>query len=158
MTDLVLGGVRAFVNVLRIVAGVLLLLSVTLNFVNVIARYFFNASFHWAEESMLFLMVGCVFLGNGVVSWTGRQIRMDVIVGMMPLGSEIKFSGPGFLMEKKAIGCMYGSTRFREHMPKLIELFLKGRLDLSSLVSQRLPLTDVNHAFELMKGGKVART
>jgi TRAP-type C4-dicarboxylate transport system permease small subunit len=30
-------------------------------------------------------MVGCVFLGNGVVSWSGRQIRMDVIVGMMPL-------------------------------------------------------------------------
>ena len=63
-----------------------------------------------------------------------------VIVGMMPLGSEIKLSGPGFLMEKKAIGCMYGSTRFREHMPKLIDLFLKGRLDLSSLVSQRMPL------------------
>jgi S-(hydroxymethyl)glutathione dehydrogenase/alcohol dehydrogenase len=81
-----------------------------------------------------------------------------VIVGMMPLGSEIKLSGPDFLMEKKVIGCMYGSTRFREHMPKLIELFLKGRLDLTSLVSQRLPLSDVNHAFELMKGGKVARS
>jgi C4-dicarboxylate transporter DctQ subunit len=33
---------------------------------------------------MLFLMVGCVFLGNGVVAWSGRQIRMDVIIGMMP--------------------------------------------------------------------------
>jgi TRAP-type C4-dicarboxylate transport system permease small subunit len=33
---------------------------------------------------MLFLMVGCVFLGNGAVAWSGRQIRMDVIVGMMP--------------------------------------------------------------------------
>jgi TRAP-type C4-dicarboxylate transport system permease small subunit len=84
MTGVVLGGVRALVAALRIIAGVLLLLSVTLNFVNVVARYFFNASFYWAEESMLFLMVGCVFLGNGVVAWTGRQIRMDVVVGMMP--------------------------------------------------------------------------
>jgi TRAP-type C4-dicarboxylate transport system permease small subunit len=33
---------------------------------------------------MLFLMVGCVFLGNGVVAWSGRQLRMDVVVGMMP--------------------------------------------------------------------------
>ena len=49
-----------------------------------IGRYFFNASIYWAEEIMLFLMVGCVFLGNGVVAWSGRQIRMDVIVGMMP--------------------------------------------------------------------------
>ncbi len=30
---------------------------------------------------MLFLMVACVFLGNGVVAWSGRQLRMDVIVG-----------------------------------------------------------------------------
>ena len=81
-----------------------------------------------------------------------------VIVGMMPLGSEIKLSGPDFLMEKKAIGCMYGCTRFRDHMPKLVDLFLQGRLDLSSLVSQRLQLAEVNNAFELMRAGKVARS
>ena len=33
---------------------------------------------------MLYLMVACVFLGNGVVAWSGRQLRMDVIVAMMP--------------------------------------------------------------------------
>jgi TRAP-type C4-dicarboxylate transport system permease small subunit len=65
-------------------AGVLLVASVTLNFANVIGRYFFSTSIYWAEEVMLYLMVGCVFLGNGVVAWSGRQIRMDVIVGMMP--------------------------------------------------------------------------
>ena len=81
---LLLQGARAFVSFLRVVAGVLLVASVTLNFINVLARYFFNASIHWAEESMLFLMVGCVFLGNGVVAWSGRQIRMDVIINMMP--------------------------------------------------------------------------
>ena len=59
-------------------------LSVALNFVNVVGRYCFGVSIHWAEEMMLYLMVGCVFLGNGVVAWSGRQIRMDVIVGMMP--------------------------------------------------------------------------
>src|SRR5258708_31838609 len=64
--------------------GVLLVASVALNFTNVIGRYFFDASIYWAEEVMLFLMVGCVFLGNGVVAWSGRQLRMDVIVGMMP--------------------------------------------------------------------------
>jgi TRAP-type C4-dicarboxylate transport system permease small subunit len=33
---------------------------------------------------MLFLMVGCVFLGTGLVGWAGRQIRMDVIVSLLP--------------------------------------------------------------------------
>jgi TRAP-type C4-dicarboxylate transport system permease small subunit len=84
MTDQILGGVRTLVSTLRVIAGTLLAASVTLNFVNVVARYFFNASIHWAEELMLFMMVGCVFLGNGVVAWSGRQLRMDVIVGMMP--------------------------------------------------------------------------
>jgi len=84
MMDTVLRGVRVLVTTLRVLAGILLVASVSLNFVNVIARYFFNASIFWAEEVMLFLMVGCVFFGNGVVAWSGRQIRMDVIVGMMP--------------------------------------------------------------------------
>ena len=84
MTDRFLRGVRSLVLILRVVAGVLLVASITLNFANVIGRYFFSASIYWAEEVMLFLMVGCVFLGNGAVAWSGRQIRMDVIVGMMP--------------------------------------------------------------------------
>jgi len=84
MIDTMLRGVRALIAILRVLAGVLLVASVALNFANVIARYFFNASIYWAEEAMLFFMVGCVFLGSGVVSWSGRQIRMDVIVGMMP--------------------------------------------------------------------------
>src|SRR4029078_9270108 len=82
--DRILRAVRALVSFLRVAAGLLLLGSVGVNFANVVGRYFFNYSIYWAAEVMLFLMVGCVFLGNGVVAWSGRQLRMDVIVGMMP--------------------------------------------------------------------------
>jgi S-(hydroxymethyl)glutathione dehydrogenase/alcohol dehydrogenase len=81
-----------------------------------------------------------------------------VIVGMMPQESEIQVPGPAFLQEKRMIGCMYGSTRFREHMPKLVNLFLQGRLDLSGLVTRRLKLEEVNEAFRAMKAGEVARS
>lgn len=84
MVDSVLRGVRGFISFLRVVTAVLLIASIALNFANVIGRYFFNASIFWAEEVMLYLMVACVFLGNGIVAWSGRQIRMDVIVAMMP--------------------------------------------------------------------------
>jgi TRAP-type C4-dicarboxylate transport system permease small subunit len=101
MFDKVLWGARSLVAILRVLAGVLLVASIALNFANVIGRYFFNSSIFWAEEVMLFLMVGCVFLGNGVVAWSGRQIRMDVIIGMMPakvcdvlnLAAELVFIG-----------------------------------------------------------------
>jgi C4-dicarboxylate transporter DctQ subunit len=85
MTDTVLRSVRGLVQSLRVLSGSLLLLSISLNFVNVVGRYCFNYSIYWAEEVMIFLMIACVFLGNGVVGWSGRQIRMDVIVNMMPL-------------------------------------------------------------------------
>jgi len=88
MTDQFLRGVRALVSVLRILAGVLLIASIALNFANVIGRYFFNTSIFWAEEVMLYLMVACVFLGNGVVAWSGRQLRMDVMVAMMPVPAQ----------------------------------------------------------------------
>ena len=75
---------HALMAAIRIVAGSLLIGSVTINFVNIIGRYFFSVSLQWAEEMMLFLMVGCVFLGTGLVGWAGRQIRMDVIVALLP--------------------------------------------------------------------------
>jgi TRAP-type C4-dicarboxylate transport system permease small subunit len=84
MIEYLLRGVRGLLAVITVLSGVLLSLSVVLNFVNVVGRYFFNASIPWAEEAMLFLMVGCVFLGNGIVAWSGRYIRMDIIVNMMP--------------------------------------------------------------------------
>lgn len=84
MIDTVLRCVRVLLAALRVLAGLLLVVSVALNFANVIGRYFFASSIEWAEEIILFLMIGCVFLGNGVVAWHGRQLRMDVIVNMMP--------------------------------------------------------------------------
>jgi TRAP-type C4-dicarboxylate transport system permease small subunit len=84
MMDGLVKGVRWLLLVTRTVSGICLLASVAINFVNIIGRYFFSVSIPWAEEIMLFLMVGCVFTGCCAVAWEGRQIRMDVIVGMLP--------------------------------------------------------------------------
>ena len=77
-------GVRGLLSLTRAAAGILLIASVAINFVNIIGRYFFSISIPWAEEIMLFLMVGCVFTGCCAVAWDGRQIRMDVVLTMLP--------------------------------------------------------------------------
>jgi TRAP-type C4-dicarboxylate transport system permease small subunit len=82
--DILVTGVRWLLAITRTIAGICLLGSVAINFVNIIGRYFFSVSIPWAEEIMLFLMVGCVFTGCCSVAWEGRQIRMDVVVGMLP--------------------------------------------------------------------------
>jgi TRAP-type C4-dicarboxylate transport system permease small subunit len=77
-------GVRGILSLTRAAAGILLIASVAINFINIIGRYFFSISIPWAEEIMLFLMVGCVFTGCCAVAWDGRQIRMDVVLTMLP--------------------------------------------------------------------------
>lgn len=84
MIENLLRVVRALLAIIRWLSGVLLICSVALNFANIIGRYFLHSSISWAEEAMLFLMVGCVFLGSGMVTWSGRHIRMDIIVRLMP--------------------------------------------------------------------------
>jgi TRAP-type C4-dicarboxylate transport system permease small subunit len=84
MIESLVTGVRWLLMITRTVAGVCLLSSVAINFINIIGRYFFSVSIPWAEEIMLFLMVGCVFTGCCAVAWEGRQIRMDVVVSMLP--------------------------------------------------------------------------
>jgi C4-dicarboxylate transporter DctQ subunit len=101
MSDVLMRLIRSLLAIIRVLAGVLLICSVALNFANIIGRYFFHASISWGEEAMLFFMVGCVFLGSGAVTWSGRHIRMDIVVRLMPekiraaldLFSELVFLG-----------------------------------------------------------------
>jgi TRAP-type C4-dicarboxylate transport system permease small subunit len=82
--DRVVIGVHWLLAITRTAAAVFLMASVGINFINIIGRYFFSVSLPWAEEMMLFLMVGCVFTGCCAVAWEGRQIRMDVVLAVLP--------------------------------------------------------------------------
>ena len=84
MKDILSRSAHALMTALRIAAGVMLVLSVAINFANIIGRYFLSVSIPWAEEAMLFLMIGTVFLAAAPVGWLGRHIRMDVIVSLLP--------------------------------------------------------------------------
>ncbi len=81
-----------------------------------------------------------------------------IIVGMAPLGSEAAISAPAFLQEKVLKGCCYGSTRPRYDMPRLLDLYMAGKLKLDELVSRTYPLDGINDAFAAMKNGEVARS
>src|ERR1700683_1459295 len=84
MRTTLLRGARALMAVLRVLAGAMLAASVAINFANIIGRYVFSVSVPWAEEAMLFLMIGAVFLAVPPVGWLGRYIRMDVVVSLLP--------------------------------------------------------------------------
>jgi S-(hydroxymethyl)glutathione dehydrogenase/alcohol dehydrogenase len=80
------------------------------------------------------------------------------VIGMIPVGTMVEVHGVDFLSEKKLQGCTMGSNRFRVDMPRYIEFYLQGKLFLDEMVSQRLPLEEVNDALDALKTGEIART
>jgi TRAP-type C4-dicarboxylate transport system permease small subunit len=71
--------VRYFLAVPKTIIASLILVSIALNFVNVVARYAFGDPIAWAEEVMIFIMIWCVFIGAILVSWDGSHLKMDLI-------------------------------------------------------------------------------
>ena len=80
------------------------------------------------------------------------------IVGMVPLGQKVEVDGFSLLFEKRIQGSFMGSNRFRIDMPRYIEFYKQGRLNLDDMITRRGKLEDVNEAFRAMKAGGVART
>jgi len=80
------------------------------------------------------------------------------IIGMIPLGQTIEIPGHAFLGEKKLQGSLMGSNHFPVDMPRLVDMYLAGKLKLDEMVSRRIKLEAVNEAFEEMKRGEIARS
>ena len=80
------------------------------------------------------------------------------ILGLFPPGVKVAVEGSEFFLEKKLRGSALGSSRIREDIPRLVELYMQGRLNLDDLVSRRIGLDDINEGFEAMKRGEVARS
>jgi TRAP-type C4-dicarboxylate transport system permease small subunit len=80
--------VDALMRAIRVLIAVLLIASVLLNFANIVGRYAFHAPLIGAEEMMMFLMIAIVFLGAAVVAREGRHIKMDIIVGLLPVPAQ----------------------------------------------------------------------
>jgi S-(hydroxymethyl)glutathione dehydrogenase/alcohol dehydrogenase len=87
-----------------------------------------------------------------------RRGGNTVVVGMSPAASEVTFSAAAFLMSKNVLGCTYGSARPRYDMPRIIDLYMVGKLKLDELVSRTYPVEGINDAFAAMKNGEVARS
>ena len=83
---------------------------------------------------------------------------LAVIVGAIPPGQKLELEPGHFYVEKSIIGCFMGSNRFHIDALDYLDLYQQNRLDLDSMISERLPLEDINKAFSLMEGGAVTRS
>jgi S-(hydroxymethyl)glutathione dehydrogenase/alcohol dehydrogenase len=61
------------------------------------------------------------------------------------------------LMEKQVVGSLFGSANPRADIPKLLNLYRQGRLDLDGLVTRTYKLDDINQGYQDMRDGKNIR-
>ena len=79
------------------------------------------------------------------------------VIGMIPVGTMVEIHGAELLQEKKLQGSAMGSNRFRVDMPRLVDFYLAGKLNLDDMISDTLELKDINRGFETLRKGEVAR-
>lgn len=66
------------------VSAACLVLGCTINFANIVGRYFFHAPIVWAEEIIQFLMIAGVFFGAPILTLRRAHIRMDMLLTIFP--------------------------------------------------------------------------
>ena len=80
------------------------------------------------------------------------------ILGMMPLNHQVGLSAADLLASKKLQGALMGDNRFPVDIPRLVDFYLRGLLDLDSIVAETISLSQINEGFEKLKRGDAARS
>ncbi|URW76535.1 Zn-dependent alcohol dehydrogenase [Sphingomonas donggukensis] len=87
-----------------------------------------------------------------------RRGGTATILGMMPLAEKVGLSALDLLSGKKLQGGLMGANRFPVDIPRLVDFYLRGLLDLDSIIAERVPLAQINHAFEELRKGDATRS
>jgi len=80
------------------------------------------------------------------------------VIGLFRPDAKIELPAIDFLREKRIQGSLMGSNRLSLDIPRLVELYMQGKLLLDELISQRIALEDINEGFIAMQSGSVARS
>lgn len=81
-----------------------------------------------------------------------------VVVGVSPAGTRLSID-PGLLLQQRVLtGSSFGAGHQRTDVPMLIDLYMSGKYRIDELITRRLPLSELNHAFDLMLAGEVKRS
>ena len=113
-------------------------------------------------------------ISNGGVDWAieavGRQASADlavaslrrggtaVILGLMPLDCKVGLGAMDLLASKKLMGALMGMNHFPVDLPRLVDFYMRGLLDLDTIIAERISLEDVNKGFDRMREGSHARS
>ena len=84
---------------------------------------------------------------------------VTTVVGMAPEDDEVTINALSLPRSEKVImGSWYGSARPWVDLPKMVDLYLSGRIKIDQMVSRTYPLDEINVAYDALAKGEVARS
>jgi S-(hydroxymethyl)glutathione dehydrogenase/alcohol dehydrogenase len=102
-------------------------------------------------------------VGDGEVTGEAFHLgskRAKIVVTNIHPTTEMSLSVPGALLtlfEKQLIGSLFGSANIRKDIPRLMELYTQGQLNLDDLITRTYTLDQINEGYEAMRNGENIR-
>ena len=82
----------------------------------------------------------------------------SVIIGVAEAGAEISTRPFQLVTGRNWRGSAFGGARGRTDVPKIVDWYMDGKIDIDSLITHTLPLDQINEAFDLMHRGESIRS
>ena len=82
----------------------------------------------------------------------------SIVIGVAEAGKEISTRPFQLVTGRNWRGTAFGGARGRTDVPKIVDWYMEGKIDIDSLITHKMPLEEINTAFDLMHEGKSIRS
>jgi S-(hydroxymethyl)glutathione dehydrogenase/alcohol dehydrogenase len=81
----------------------------------------------------------------------------SVIIGVAPAGAEISTRPFQLVTGRVWRGTAFGGARGRTDVPKIVDMYMNGMIEIDPMITHKLTLDEINHGFDLMHRGESIR-
>ncbi|MGA0597072.1 S-(hydroxymethyl)glutathione dehydrogenase/class III alcohol dehydrogenase [Enterovirga sp. CN4-39] len=82
----------------------------------------------------------------------------SIIIGVAEAGREISTRPFQLVTGRVWKGTAFGGARGRTDVPKIVDWYMEGKINIDDLITHTMPLDEINHGFDLMHEGKSIRS
>src|ERR1700716_436065 len=87
-----------------------------------------------------------------------RGWGQSIIIGVAPAGAEIATRPFQLVTGRVWKGTAFGGARGRTDVPKIVDWYMNGKIEIDPMITHTMPLNRINEAFDLMHSGESIRT
>ena len=105
-----------------------------------------------------FECIGNVDVMRQALECCHRGWGVSVIIGVAGSGQEIKTRPFQLVTGRKWMGTAFGGARGRTDVPRIVDWYMEGKINIDDLITHKMPLADINKGFDLMHAGESIRS